>query len=323
MKLGPVLRGFNFNSRTAFAHDDELWHDAVMQHSSPPKKIRKAILPVAGLGTRFLPATKAQPKEMLPIVDTPIIQFLVEEAVAAGIEEIIFVTGKGKRAIEDHFDYMGELEQALYSKGKHDEIDRMRAISDIAHFSYVRQRTARGDGDAILHAANLVRDEPVAILFGDDIILHDTPCLSQMVQVYEERQAPVIALERVAKSKVSSYGIAAGKKVFDRVYDISHIVEKPDPKDAPSNLGIVGKYIITPEVMEELRHIVPDKSGEIRLADALAAYLAKGKIFGYEFEGMRFDCGSKIGFLMATVEYGLRHPETKKEFKHYLKSLTK
>ncbi len=289
-----------------------------MQHSTN-KKIRKAILPVAGLGTRFLPATKAQPKEMLPIVDTPIIQFLVEEAVAAGIEEIIFVTGKGKRAIEDHFDYMGELEQVLHAKGKHEEIERLRAISDIAHFSYVRQKTARGDGDAILHAAKLLNGEPVAILFGDDIILHDTPCLSQLVQVFEEKQAPVIALERVPKAKVSSYGIAAGKKVSDRVYDISQIVEKPDPKDAPSNLGIVGKYIVTPEVIDELRHLQPDKSGEIRLADALHAYLTKGNIYGYEFEGMRFDCGSKLGFLMATVEYGLRHNETKKQFSKYLK----
>jgi UTP--glucose-1-phosphate uridylyltransferase len=287
------------------------------------KKIRKAILPVAGLGTRFLPATKAQPKEMLPIVDTPIIQFLVEEAVAAGIEEIIFVTGKGKRAIEDHFDYMGELEQVLHSKGKHEEIERLRAISDIAHFSYVRQRTPRGDGDAILHAANLLNGEPVAILFGDDIIMGETPCLSQLVSVYEETESPVIALERVHESRVSDYGIVAGEKVGDRRYDISHIVEKPSREDAPSTLGIVGKYIVTPDVIEALRSLQPDKSGEIRLADALHAHLTNGKIYGHEFEGVRFDCGSKIGFLQATVEYGMRHPETKHEFQEYLRGRLK
>jgi UTP--glucose-1-phosphate uridylyltransferase len=283
-------------------------------------KIRTAILPVAGMGTRFLPATKAQPKEMLPIVDTPIIQFLVEEAVKSGIERIIFVTGKGKRAIEDHFDNAFELEHSLTRKGKHDMVDELRGISNMAHFAFVRQKEPRGDGDAILSAAHLIGDEPVAILFGDDIILSEKPCLAQMMRVFEKYGEPVEALEKVATSAVSSYGIFEGKKCEDRVYKATRILEKPKPTETKSRLGVVGKYIITPEIFDRLREIKPGKDGEVRLADALQAHLAAGKsVYGLEFDGLRFDCGSKLGFLEATVEYGLRHAETKKDFAAYLK----
>lgn len=286
------------------------------------KKLKKAIIPVAGLGTRFLPATKAQPKEMLPIVDKPVLQFLVEEAVAAGVEEIIFVTGKGKRAIEDHFDYAAELEDVLFKKGKHDMVDMIRKISDVAHFTYVRQRQPRGDGDAILSAAHLIDDEPVAILYGDDLVYHKVPCLEQMRQVYEETNSPVIALEKVPKKEVSRYGIVDGKKINDRLYKINGFVEKPKPEEAPSTLGVVGKYIITPEILDKLRSASSSTSdGELRLADALIAYIKHGELLGYQFEGTRLDCGSKLGFLKATVQHGLEHPETKREFKKYLKSL--
>lgn len=283
-------------------------------------KIRTAILPVAGMGTRFLPATKAQPKEMLPIVDTPIIQFLVEEAVKSGIERIIFVTGKGKRAIEDHFDSAFELEHSLTRKGKHEMVDELRGISNMAKFAFVRQKEPRGDGDAILSAAHLVEGESVAVLFGDDIILNDEPCLAQMMRVYEKYGEPVEALEKVATQNVSQYGVFEGKKCEDKVYCATRILEKPKPTETKSRLGVVGKYIITPEIFDRLKDIKPGKDGEVRLADALQAHLAGGKkVYGLEFDGMRFDCGSKLGFLEATVEYGLRHAETKKDFAAYLK----
>ena len=287
------------------------------------KPVRKAIIPVAGLGTRFLPATKAQPKEMLPIVDKPVLQYLVEEAVSAGVEEVIFVTGKGKRAIEDHFDYMTELEDALDKKGKQEMIDMIRQISDMAHFTYVRQRQPRGDGDAILSAAHLVNDdEPVAILFGDDLVKHKKTCLAQMVEPYDKYDDPEIALEKIPRKDVSQYGIVDGKKLADRIYDVNRFVEKPKPEEAPSTLGVVGKYIITPEILSELRDSSSTASdGEIRLADAFVSYAQKDLLIGYQFEGQRLDCGSKLGFLQATVEYGLEHPETKKQFKKYLQNL--
>lgn len=286
-------------------------------------QIKKAILPVAGLGTRFLPATKAQPKEMLPLVDKPVIQFLVEEAVDAGIEEIIFVTGKGKRAIEDHFDSAPELERILAQKGKTDLLEETKRISSMANFTYVRQKEARGDGDALLAAAHLIYDEPVAVLFGDDIIVGKNHCMTQMRAVFEKTQAPVIGLELVPKSLVSQYGIVKARKCEDRLYTISDLVEKPEPKDAPSRLGVVGKYIITPEIWKHLRRLEETKKeGELRLADALQAYVKEGQpLYGYTFEGERFDCGSKLGFLKATVHLGLAHSETRKEFKKYLKSL--
>ena len=279
--------------------------------------IKKAIIPVAGMGTRFLPATKAQPKEMLPIVDKPIIQYLVEEAVASGITEIIFVTGRGKRAIEDHFDYAYELEQMLATKGKKELLKTIREISNLASFAYVRQKEPRGDGDALLAAAHLVGDEPCAVLFGDDIVDSTVPCLKQMIPMFEKYNDPVVALEEVKEDETSMYGIVDTTRVGDRMHEIKHIVEKPAPGKAPSRLAIVGKYIITKEVFGELRKLRP-KDGEIRLADALKNYLSHNAVYGYQFKGTRYDCGSKIGFLKAMVDFGLKHEETKSEFKKYL-----
>ncbi|MEK7519634.1 MAG: UTP--glucose-1-phosphate uridylyltransferase GalU [Patescibacteria group bacterium] len=279
--------------------------------------IRKAIIPVAGLGTRFLPATKAQPKEMLPIVDKPVIQYLVEEAVASGIKDIIFVTGRGKRAIEDHFDYAYELEQVLVKSGKKELLRTIREISDLASFAYVRQKEPRGDGDALLAAAHLVGDEPCAVLFGDDIIDSPVPCLKQMIGVYEKYHAPVVALERVAKKSVSAYGIVRAKKITARTYAVLDVVEKPSVAEAPSRLALVGKYIITPEVFAALKKIRRGQ-GELRLADALKIVARTHSVYGHQFTGVRYDCGSKIGFLKAIVDFGLKHKETRKEFQKYL-----
>ena len=279
--------------------------------------IKKVIIPVAGLGTRFLPATKAQPKEMLPIVDKPIIQYLVEEAVASGITEVIFVTGRGKRAIEDHFDYAYELEQVLVKRGKKELMKTIREISNLASFTYVRQKEPKGDGDALLAAAHLVGDEPCAVLFGDDLIDSKVPCLKQMIKVFERYGDPIVALEEVDKKEVSSYGIVAATSVDNKIYEVKNIVEKPAVKDAPSNLAIVGKYIITKNVFDELRELRSSR-GEIHLSDALRNVLRRQAVYGYRFDGQRYDCGSKIGFLKAIVDFGLKHEETKKEFKKYL-----
>lgn len=288
------------------------------------QKVTKAIIPVAGLGTRFLPATKAQPKEMLAIVDKPVIQFLVEEAVASGIEEIIFVTGKGKRAIEDHFDHAPELDEALRRKGKHAVADNLRKIAELARFSYVRQQEPKGDGDAILTAAHLIGDEPVAVLFGDDLIW-DTkiPALRQMMNVYEKYQAPIVALEKVPESEVCHYGVVKSKPVSEKLYRIEGIVEKPKKEEAPSNLAIIGKYIITPRVLEALRQVRVADGEELRLAHALDLVARREEVYGLEIEGERLDCGSKIGFLKATVRFGLEHPETAQEFKEFLNNLNK
>lgn len=282
--------------------------------------IKKAILPVAGLGTRFLPATKAQPKEMLAIVDKPVIQYLVEEAVASGITEIIFVTGRGKRAIEDHFDYSAGLEEVLLRQGKADIYKEVRRISNLAKFTYVRQKEPRGDGDALLCAAHLVDGEPIAVLYGDDIIDAKVPVLAQMIKVYEKYKDPVVALERVPRKEISKYGAVKATEIEKRIFEIKNLVEKPVPSKAPSNLAVVGKYIITPEVFKELRELNPVK-GEIRLADALKNLLRTRPVYGYEFSGKRYDCGSKIGFLKAVVDFGLKHEEVGKEFKGFLKNL--
>jgi UTP--glucose-1-phosphate uridylyltransferase len=281
--------------------------------------VKKVIIPVAGLGTRFLPATKAQPKEMLSVVDKPVIQYLVEEAVASGITDIIFVTGRGKRAIEDHFDVAPELEAALGRKGKTEALKEVRAISSMATFAYVRQKEPRGDGDAVLCARHLVGDEPVAVLFGDDVVDAEVPCLKQLVGVYEKHREAVVALEEVPKEQVSKYGIVAPGKVDGRTYEVTGFVEKPNPADAPSNLAAVGKYIITPEIFDELERARPAEEGELRLADAFIAVCKKHPIYGYRFEGTRYDCGSKLGFLKATVEFGLRHEEVREDFEKYLK----
>lgn len=287
-----------------------------------PQKITKAILPVAGFGTRFLPVTKALPKEMLPIVDKPIIQYLVEEAVKAGIKEIIFVTGRGKRSIEDHFDDSFELEYNLVEKHKHELLKEIYDISRLAKFAYVRQPKPRGDGHAISCARHLVGNEPCAILFGDDIIDSKVPCIRQLMDVYEKYGDPVVALEKVPKSEVYRYGVVKGVKIEPRTHQLQDIVEKPKVEEAPSDLTIVGKYVITKEVFDALETVTPGKDGEIRLADALKAVLVKNKpVYGLEFEGERYDCGSKMGLLKANVDFALKHPELNGKFRAYLKGM--
>ena len=282
-------------------------------------QIKKAIFPVAGMGTRFLPATKAQPKEMLPIVDKPIIQYLVEEAVASGIEEIIFVTGRGKRAIEDHFDYAYELEQILNNNGKKELLKTIRDISNIAKFTYVRQKEPKGAGDAILCANHLIGDEPVAILYGDDLVFNKKPALLQLIEVYNKYQDPIVALEKISRKEIHKYGVIDGVKIAPRTFQINNLVEKPKLGTEPSDLSIVGKYIITPEVIKELKKI--KTKGELFLTDALLAVAKKRAVYGYQFEGKRYDCGAKIGFLKATIDSGLQHKETKSELKKYIKGL--
>lgn len=256
-------------------------------------------------------------------MDKPVIQYLVEEAVQSGIKEIIFITSLGKRAIEDHFDYSYELVQKLNAKGKKELVKMVEGISKLASFAYVRQPEPLGPGHAILMAKHLIGcDEPVAVLFGDDLVDYEIPCLKQLINVYEKYQDPVIALERVPKEKVSLYGVVDAVEVDDRVYEVNRIVEKPKLEEAPSNLCAVGKYIITPEIVEILSTLSPGKkSGEIYLTDAFSKFLEERSIYGCEFKGKRYDCGDKFGFLKATVDYGLKHPEVKDAFKEYLKGL--
>ncbi len=286
-------------------------------------KIRKAILPVAGMGTRFLPATKAQPKEMLTVVDKPVIQYVVEEAVASGIEEIIFVTSLTKRAIEDHFDRNFELEARLKEKGKKDELDGLRKISNMAKFAFVRQQAPLGDGHAILSALPFVdAHEPVAILFGDDIFDAKLPVTAQLIASYEKYHDPVIALCDVGRKNVSSYGIANGTMTSKSVMEVKGFVEKPKVEDAPSSLAAVGRYIITPDIMDILKTQKPGKDGEIRLADAFITHLARGSaMYGRIADAVRYDCGNKSQFLLANVAYGLKHPLVSPEFKKGLKKL--
>ena len=274
-------------------------------------KIRKAVIPVAGFGTRFLPATKAQPKEMLTLVDKPVIQYVVEEAVASGIEEIIFVTSLTKRAIEDHFDRNFELEYRLGQKGKTKELDQLRKISDLAKFAFVRQQTPKGDGHAILSALPFVDPhEPVAVLFGDDVFDAKVPVVRQLIETYEKYHDPVIALYDVGRKNVSSYGIAGGTMVSKDVMELDGFMEKPPVEKAPSSLAAVGRYVITPAIMELLKTQAPGKDGEIRLADAFITHLEKGSpIYGKTVDGIRYDCGNKLQFLIASVDFGLKHKE--------------
>ena len=286
------------------------------------KKIKKVIITVAGFGTRFLPVTKAQPKEMLPLVDKPVIQYLIEEAVASGIKEVIFITGRGKRAIEDHFDNAAELETYLESRGKGELARQIREISSLAHFAFVRQKEPKGAGDAILQARHLIGHEPVAVLYGDDIVDSKVPCLKQLIDVYEKYGTPVLSLERIPREDVWKYGVVDAKKIANRTYKIRHIVEKPSVKDAPSNLMAVGKYIITPEVVDLLTRVKPQPNKELYLTDALEAYLKEGgDMYGYEFTGIKYDCGDKLGFMKAVVHFGLKHPEIGKGFRQHLKGM--
>ncbi len=284
--------------------------------------IKKAIFPVAGLGTRFLPATKAQPKEMLPVVDKPLIQYAVEEAYAAGIREMIFVTGRHKRPIEDHFDMTFELEVALEQAGKAELLHVVRSVKpDDMECIYVRQPQALGLGHAVLCAQRLVGNEPFAVLLADDLMVGQPPVLAQMVEQYEEWRVSILAVQEVPAEHTRRYGIVAGTPVNDRLVDIERIVEKPAPADAPSRLGVAGRYILTHGLMRELANQTRGVGGEIQLTDGIADLLRREKVFAYRYEGKRYDCGSKEGFLQANVELALMHPQIGPGFRDYLKSL--
>ena len=291
-----------------------------------PAKVRKAVFPAAGLGTRFLPATKAQPKEMLPIVDKPIIQYGVEEALHSGIQNIIIVTGRGKTAIEDHFDVSFELENLLETRHQTDLLAIVRGITDLINVSYVRQKEALGLGHAVLRAMELVDEEPFAVVLADDVIEAETPCLRQLLDVHEFFGAPVLAVMEVPPEMVSSYGIIEAEAVHhngcnNRVYRIRDLVEKPEPSRARSNLAIIGRYVLTPEIFPSLQSIEPGSGGELQLTDALKHLLRIRPIYAYRFEGKRYDAGDKLGFLQATVEFALRRPDLGPLFRDYLKGL--
>ncbi|MCU1334737.1 MAG: UDP-glucose pyrophosphorylase [Bryobacterales bacterium] len=289
-------------------------------------KVRKAVFPAAGLGTRFLPATKAQPKEMLPLVDKPLIQYGVEEAIHSGVQNIIIVTGRGKTAIEDHFDVSFELEHLLETRNKKDLLATVRAVSDMINVAYVRQKEALGLGHAVLRARELVGDEPFAVILSDDVIDAEVPALRQLLDVYEFYGAPVLALMEVPRENISAYGVVDAEPVGhnggrDRLYRIRNLVEKPKPQDAPSNLAIIGRYVLTPEVFHSLETIEPGSGGELQLTDGLKHALRSRPIYGYRFEGTRYDAGDKLGFLKATVEFALKRYDLGEEFRAYLKSL--
>jgi UTP--glucose-1-phosphate uridylyltransferase len=288
-------------------------------------KVRKAVFPAAGLGTRFLPATKAQPKEMLPLVDKPIIQYGVEEALAAGCNQIIIVTGRGKQAIEDHFDVSYELEKMLEERGKTDLLHTVRQISDMIYVAYVRQKEALGLGHAVLTARELVGNEPFAVLLADDVIDAQTPCLKQMVNVFEETQCSVIAAQVVDGEAISAYGVLdlkpADGRFHGRLFEVQNMVEKPALKDAPSNLAIIGRYILTPTIFQTLAETQSGSGGEIQLTDGMKLLLKKEKMYAYVFEGKRHDTGDKLGFLKATVELALKRDDLGKPLRQYLKTL--
>jgi len=281
--------------------------------------IRKAVFPAAGLGTRFLPATKAQPKEMLPLVDKPIIQYGVEEAVASGVDNIILVTGRGKNAIEDHFDVSVELESFLEARGKKEQLEEIRKISNLINFSYVRQGEPLGLGHAVLVTKNLVGQEPFAVILADDVIDADPPALQQMIDVFGEVDGPVLAVERVPRDTVSSYGIIAADEIKPGVYEIRDLVEKPPVEEAPSDLAIIGRYILTPDIFPALETIGQDRGGEIQLTNGLRELLKKRPIYGCEIKGVRHDTGNKLGFLKAVVYFALRRPDLAGPFREYLK----
>jgi UTP--glucose-1-phosphate uridylyltransferase len=285
-------------------------------------RVRKAVFPVAGLGTRFLPATKAQPKEMLPLVDKPIIQYGVEEALASGVDNIILVTGRGKNAIEDHFDVSVELESFLESRGKTGLLDEIRKISNLINFAYVRQREPLGLGHAVLVASELVGDEPFAVILGDDVIDASPPALRQMIDVFTDLGGPVLAVERVPREDVSSYGIVDIEEVCGNgVYRIRDLVEKPPRDEAPSDLAIIGRYVLTPDIFPALRATAADRTGEIQLTNGLRRLLRDRPIYAYEVKGVRHDTGNKLGFLKAVVYFALRRPDLAGPFAEYLRTL--
>jgi UTP--glucose-1-phosphate uridylyltransferase len=282
------------------------------------KKVRKAIIPAAGLGTRFLPATKAMPKEMLPIVDKPTIQYIVEEAIASGIEDIIIVTGKGKRAIEDHFDFAHELEQNLIEKGKLDLLDKVRYSTNLADIHYIRQKEPKGLGHAVWCARNFIGDEPFAILLGDDIVQSEIPCLKQLINHYEETHSSVIGVQTVPNDETHRYGIVEPASKVGRRYQVKNFVEKPTPGTAPSNLAIMGRYVLTPEIFMFLDKMETGAGGEIQLTDAIQKLNQIQRVFAYDFEGKRFDVGEKIGFVKTTIDFALQDEGLRSELMAFL-----
>jgi UTP--glucose-1-phosphate uridylyltransferase len=282
-------------------------------------RVKKAVFPVAGLGTRFLPATKASPKEMLPLIDKPLVQYVVEEAVASGIEHIMFITGRGKRAIADHFDISLELEMHLEEKGNHQTLQAIRDISESVNIFYYRQKKPLGLGHAILCARAFIGNEPFAVLLGDDIIDSRQPCMKQLLDVYDTYNGSVLALEKVPMENISSYGSVRANPITDNVYDVLDMVEKPKREEAPSDMAIIGRYVLTPRIFDILERQEPGKGGEIQLTDAILTLSRKEKVYGCLFEGLRHDCGDKLGFLKATVEMALKRSEFKDEFETYLR----
>lgn len=281
-------------------------------------KVRKAIIPAAGMGTRFLPATKAQPKEMFPIVDKPAIQYIVEEAVASGIEDIIIVTGRNKKAIEDHFDRSIELEETL-KKNKSQLLEAVKKISSLANIYYVRQKEPLGLGHAVYCARSFIGDEPFAVLLGDDIVCSDVPCLKQMMEVYEELQATILGVQKVPDTEVSKYGIVGCEPAGDRIYRVTSLVEKPTKSQAPSNIAILGRYIISPTIFECIENTTPGKGGEIQLTDALRLLMEREKLYAYDFIGERYDVGDRFGFIKATIEFALKRDDIKDSLIQYIK----
>ncbi|MCI0547817.1 MAG: UTP--glucose-1-phosphate uridylyltransferase GalU [Candidatus Rokubacteria bacterium] len=285
------------------------------------RSVRKAIFPAAGLGTRFLPATKAQPKEMLPLVDKPTIQYVVEEAVASGLEDITLVTGRNKRAIEDHFDAAFELEYYLQDRGKVEELAQIKTISELASVSYVRQKEPLGLGHAILCARSLVGEAPFGVFLGDDIIVAKVPCMRQLLDVYERLDGPVLAVMRVPREEIGRYGVIAHRSLGGNVFEVTDLVEKPAPAEAPSDLAIIGRYVLTPDLFPILAETPPDSRGEIQLTNGLRALRRRRPIFAVEFEGTRYDTGDKLGFLKATVAFALSRPDLAEDFRAYLRGL--
>lgn len=282
------------------------------------RKVRKAVIPAAGLGTRFLPATKAQPKEMLPIVDKPTLQYIIEEAVASGIEEILIITGRNKKSIEDHFDKSVELELELENKGKQELLDIVQGISNMINIHYIRQKEPKGLGDAVYCARHFIGEEPFAVMLGDDIVDNDVPCLEQLIDAYDEYRTTILGVQKVNMHETDKYGIISAKHIEDRVYKVKDLVEKPEPGKAPSNIAILGRYILTPEIFDILENLPEGKGGEVQLTDALKELSKKEAMYAYNFKGRRYDVGDKLGFLEATVDFALKKPELKDDFMQYL-----
>ncbi|MDU3338228.1 UTP--glucose-1-phosphate uridylyltransferase GalU [Paraclostridium bifermentans] len=285
------------------------------------KTVKKAIIPAAGLGTRFLPATKSQPKEMLPIVDKPTLQYIIEEAINSGIEEILIITGRNKKSIEDHFDKSVELELELQQKGKTEMLEMVQEISNMVNIHYIRQKEPKGLGHAIHCAKSFIGDEPFAVLLGDDIVDSDTPCLKQLIDAYDEYKTSILGVQEVAKEDTNKYGILDCKYIEDRVYKVKDMIEKPNVEEAPSNIAILGRYIITPAIFEILENQAPGKGGEIQLTDALKTLAQHEAIYAYNFEGRRYDVGDKLGFLEATIDFALKRENLKDGLMNYMKNV--